>query len=103
MRNLWNTAFTDEKGRLKQGHEYHTLLNMYDRKEIGLILRWRNGKLQDDGELPAVEFEDTHIEHYRNGLLHYDSTDDAGKLKPAIISDYATKTEYYINGMKLKY
>ena len=98
MRNFWNTVFYNNDGTLKQGDEYHTLYNMYNTSEIGLILRWRDGKLNDAGELPAVEFQDAHIEHYRDGLLHNNSVDAEGKLKPAIISGFGTQCEYYIEG-----
>jgi hypothetical protein len=100
MKSLWNTVFCEDNGKLKGGHEYHSLHNMYNVPEMGLILRWRDGKLHDDGELPAVEFQDTHIEHYRNGMLHNDSVDEDGKLKPAVISAYGTQCEYYIDGKK---
>jgi hypothetical protein len=101
MQDFQNTAYHDDDGQLKQGHEYHTLYNMYNAHELGIILRWHNGKLHDDGELPAVEFQDTHIEHYRNGLLHNDTADEDGKLKPAIISGYAAQFEYYIDGKQI--
>ena len=100
MRNFWNTVFHDDNGKLKQGQEYHTLYNLYNAPEIGLILRWQNGKLHDDGELPAVEFQDTHTEHYRNGVLHNDSVDAQGKLKPAIVSGYGAHCEYYVDGKR---
>jgi len=101
MKNFWNGIFSDEIGRPKQGHEYLTLRNIFDCAEVGIILRWREGKLQDDGELPAVEFDDAHIEHYRSGLLHNDSHDENGMLKAAIISEYGTQVEYYINGKQV--
>ena len=100
MKNFWNTVFRDDNGDPKQGQEYHTIYNQYNVSELGLILRWRNGKLHDDGDMPAVEFQDTHIEHYRDGLLHNDSVTADGKRKPAIISGYGTQCEYYQNGKK---
>jgi hypothetical protein len=101
MKDLWNKTFTDDKGTLKEGHEYHVLYKKYNSAKIGVILRWHNGKLHDDGELPAVEFQDSHVEHYRNGLLHYDAKDNNGKLLPAIISNYANDFEYFQNGKQL--
>ena len=101
MKDFWGNTFSGDDGQLKQGHEYRTLQNIYGSAEIGIILRWRNGRLNDDGSLPAVEFQDTHIEHYRNGLLHNDSVDEAGKLRPAIIADYGSQCEYYINGKQV--
>jgi hypothetical protein len=101
MKDFWNTVFRNEEGRLKQGHEYHVLHNVYNASEMGIILRWRDGKLHDDGDLPAVEFQDTHTEHYRNGLLHNDKTNSEGKIRPAIISGYGTRFESYINGKEI--
>jgi hypothetical protein len=101
MKDFWNGIFSDETGRPKQGYEYRILHNLFDSAETGIILRWREGKLQDDGELPAVEFQDAHIEHYRSGLLHNDSYDENGKLNPAIISEYGAQVEYYINGRQV--
>jgi hypothetical protein len=102
MKDFWNKTFTDDKGRLKHGHEYHILHNKYNLSEISVILRWHDGKLHDDGELPAVEFQDSHIEHYRNGLLHNDTTDNKGILMPAIITNYANDVEYFLNGKQKK-
>ena len=98
MKDFWNGIFTDEAGRPKQGHEYRILHNLFNSTETAIILRWLDGKLQDDGELPAVEFDDAHIEHYRSGILHNDSHDENGALRPAIISEYGAQVEYYING-----
>jgi hypothetical protein len=101
MKDFWYGTFSDEKGRPKQGHEYRILYNIFDSEEIGIILRWHDGRLQDDGELPAVEFQDAHIEHYRSGILHNDSHDEKGALNPAIISGYGTQVEYFINGRQV--
>jgi hypothetical protein len=101
MKGFWNIAFLDDNGRLKQGHEFKILYNMYNCAEIGIIIRWRDGKLNDDGELPAVEFQDTHIEHYHNGMLHNIAANGEGKLKPAIISEYGSRCEYYVNGKQV--
>jgi hypothetical protein len=102
MKSFWGTVFLDTQGRPKQGHEYQTLRNMYNSPAIGIIIRWLDGKLHDDGELPAVEFQDTHIEHYRGGLLHNISVDKEGKLNPAIISGYGTQAEYFIDGKEVR-
>ena len=101
MTDFWNITFYGDNGQLKQGHEYRTLYNIFGSAEIGLILRWRDGRLHDDGGLPAVEFQDTHIEHYHDGLLHNGLKDEAGKLRPAIISGYGTMLEYYLDGRKV--
>ena len=95
MIDFWGVTFSDDHGQLRQGHEYRKLNNMYGSAEIGIILRWQNGLLHDDGNLPAVEFQDAHIEHYRDGLLH------AEKPMPAIIADYGTQREYYSNGKQV--
>lgn len=91
MKHFWGKTFTDESGRPKQGHEYQILYNSFGCEEMGIILRWHNGKLNDDGDLPAVEFQDTHTEHYQNGLLHNEG-------KAAVIADYGTQYEYYTEG-----
>ena len=101
MKDFWNKTFFDDKGRPRQGHEYQILHDIYNAAEIGIILRWRDGMLHDDGKMPAVEFQDTHTEHYQNGLLHNISTNKEGKLNPAIISGYATQFEYYTNGKQV--
>ena len=101
MQQFQNKTFPDDKGQPKQGHEYRTLNNVYGYEEIGILLRWRDGRLHDDGDHPAVEFQDAHVEHYRNGLLHMDQTDMEGNLKPAIIADYGTKFEFYLNGRQV--
>jgi len=101
MTDFWGVTFSGDNGQPKQGHEYRTLHDIYGSEEIGLILRWRDGRLNDEDGLPAVEFQDTHIEHYRGGLLHNDSTDEAGRLRPAIVSDYGTRIEYYLNGEQI--
>jgi hypothetical protein len=102
MKSFWNITFFDESGQPKQGHEYRILHNMYDLPEIGIILRWHDGRLHDDGEFPAVEFQDSHVEHYRNGVLHNAAMNGDGKLKPAIISGYGAQFEFYINGKQVR-
>jgi len=95
MTDFWGVAFSGDDGKPKQGCEYRTLYNVFNSAEMGIILRWKDGMLNDDGNLPAVEFQDTHTEHYRNGLLH------AEKSMPAIIADYGTQCEYYLNGKQI--
>jgi len=103
MKNYHNKTILDEKGNLKQGHEYKTLTNMFGYDEIAILLRWRDGRLHDENSLlPAVEFQDAHIEHYRHGLLHNEETDMDGKLKPAIITNSGKDYEYYLNGKQVQ-
>jgi hypothetical protein len=66
-----------------------------------LLLRWQDGRLNDNGELPAIEFQDAHIEHFRNGYLHNDNLDENGKPKPAVIANYGKKFEYWRNGKQI--
>jgi len=94
MIDFWGVVFCDDRGQPKQGHEYRTLHDIYGCAEIGIILRWKDGLLHDDGNLPAVEFQDAHIEHYRNGLLHAEN-------HPAIIADYGTQCERYLDGKQI--
>jgi hypothetical protein len=90
--------FKNYNGSLKQGHEFRTINNFEGNGDIGIILRWKNGMLNDDGNYPAVEFEDTHVEHFLDGRLHNDARWPDGMLKPAIISVNGNVVEYYING-----
>jgi hypothetical protein len=98
VRSFIGRRFKDYNGRLKQGHEFRTIYNFEGNGDMGIILRWKDGKLNDDGEYPAVEFEDSHVEHFHDGLLHYDARWPDGLLKPAIISVFGEPVEYYING-----
>jgi len=101
MTNFFNKRIKDENGNLKQGDEYKTLFDHFGYKEIGILTRWEDGMLNDNGDSPAVEFMDAHIEHFRKGLLHNEKVDDNGFLKPAIRADYGKKLEYYLNGKQV--
>ena len=101
VKHYHNKTFKDKKGNLKQGHEYFLIRNAYGWEELGIILRWQDGRLQDDGDLPAVEFQDAHFERFRNGLLHCDETDEEGNLKPAIVASRTDQLEYYLNGKEV--
>ena len=92
----------EENGNPRQGHEYRTLHNFAGYEEIGIILRWKDGKLNDDGQYPAVEFQDCHIEHFLNGKLHNAARDPNGDLMPAIIADYGETKEYFYNGREVE-
>lgn len=88
----------DDNGNLQQGQVYRMVPDQFGYEEIGLITRWLDGRLNDDGEAPAVEFADAHIEHYKMGVLHNERKDDNGKLQPAIIAQFGRKVEYYLRG-----
>lgn len=101
MNDFINKTFKESDGSLKQGHEYRILRNMYNYDELGILLRWLDGRLSDDGDLPAVEFQDAHVEHFRNGYLHNDKRDENGNLIPAIVASYGTQFEYWLNGKQV--
>jgi len=102
MTKFWDTTFFDEKNNPKQGHEYRFLFKAFGYEKIGILLRWKDGRLNDDGELPAVEFQDSHIEHYRNGLLHNETRAMDGFYMPAIVSSYGNKQEFWVNGKQIQ-
>jgi len=102
MKKFWDTTFYDEKGNPKQGEEYRVLLKAFGYESIGILLRWSDGRLNDDGRKPAVEFQDAHIEHYSNGLLHNEFKADNGFLCPAIIANYGHKLEFYLHGKEIQ-
>jgi hypothetical protein len=98
VKNFIGCRFKNDNGSLKQGHEFRTLNNFEKNEDMGIILRWKDGKLNDDGDYPAVEFEDSHAEHFRDGQLHNEARGPDGALKPAIIGIYDDLVEYYVNG-----
>lgn len=102
MSNFWNKTFFDEKDNPKQGSEYRILRNVFGYDQIGILIRWKDGRLNDDGNYPAVEFQDAHIEHYQSGLLHNDLKEDDGFLSPAIITKYGKKMEYWLRGKQVQ-
>jgi hypothetical protein len=102
MQHFIDQEFRDEQGLLKQGHEHRILYNFEGYDEIGVILRWKDGRLNDDGDFPAVEFQDCHTEHFCKGILHNDSRGSDGLLKPAIIKNYGEIAAYYINGRQVE-
>jgi hypothetical protein len=101
MKDFIGKTFKDSSGTLKQGHEYRNLTGMYGYDTIGILCRWQDGRLNDDGELPAVEFQDAHIEHFKNGVLHNNNRDEDGQIKPAIIAEYGAQVEYWVNGKQV--
>jgi len=100
-------AFTDKvfkepDGTLKEGSEYKTFYNKYGFQKIGAIFHFHNGKLHSFGDNPAVEFEDTHTEYWKNGKIHNSMTNKDGETMPAIISDYMNILEVWNNGERIK-
>jgi hypothetical protein len=98
VQSFMGRRFKNYNGVLKQGHEYRTIHNFEGKGDMGIILRWKDGRLNDDGDYPAVEFEDSHVEHFLDGLLHNGERWPDGMLKPAIISVFGEPVEYYLNG-----
>lgn len=72
------------------------------KEKITAILNWKNGYLNSEENIPAVQFEDFHTEYWENGLLSNKRTDAEGNLMPAVISDYGTYFEYWIDGKRVK-
>jgi hypothetical protein len=101
MNDLIGKTMKEPDGQLKQGHEYRVLNNIWGFESIGILTRWRDGRLNDDGDLAAVECQDAHIEHFKNGFLHNDERDENGNFKPAIIDGYGKKFEYWLNGKRI--
>jgi hypothetical protein len=46
--------------------------------------------------------EDFHTEYWNMGKLSNKETNDDGEMMPAVISDYGTHREYWIDGKKIK-
>jgi len=101
VKSFVGRRFKNINGGLKQGHEFRTIYNFEGNGDMGIILRWKDGRLNDDGDYPAVEFEDTHVEHFRDGWHHNEARWPDGALKPAIISVSGDIVEYYINGKQV--
>ena len=101
VKSFIGRQFKDGNGNPKQGHEYRALYNFEGVGDIGIILRWKDGRLNDDGDYPAVEFEDSHVEHFRDGRLHNETRGTDGRLRPAIITRYGDLVEYYVNGKQV--
>ena len=61
--------FWDENGNLKQGSEFKIFENKYGQEVISCILNWKDGFLHSEEDIPAVQFDDSHTEHWENGKL----------------------------------
>lgn len=86
----------------KNEQEIVTFTNKFGFKKITAILNWTNGFLNSDEDTPAVQMEDFHTEYWKNGVLHNSALDSDGNLLPAVISDYGTHREYWIEGKRVK-
>jgi hypothetical protein len=93
--------FLDENGNLKQGSEFKIFENKYGQEAISCILNWKDGFLHSEDDIPAVQFDDSHTEHWENGKLSNKQMDVFGNLYPAIISDYGKIEEFWIDGERV--
>ena len=57
--------FLDENGNLKQGSEFKIFENKYGQEAISCILNWKDGYLHSEDDIPAVQFDDSHTEHWK--------------------------------------
>ncbi len=82
------------------GTIFQTYFNRWGYAQIGMITRWKNGRLHADGGEPAVECDDGHCEYYTEGLLNNTNLDSSGKQFPAVVfGDYE---EYWVEGQKIQ-
>ena len=93
--------FLDENGNLKQGSEFKIFENKYGQEAISCILNWKDGYLHSEDDIPAVQFDDSHTEHWENGKLSNKQMDVFGNLSPAIISAYGTLAEFWVAGERI--
>lgn len=91
----------DEKGNLKQGQEVIIFSNRFGFEKIMAILNWKNGLLNSEPGIPAVQMEDTHTEYWTMGKLHNDSLNEEGEIMPAVISNYGEVEEYWKDGERI--
>jgi hypothetical protein len=99
--------YTDKKcynddGTPKEGEEYVRLHDCFGFTELGVIVRWHNGFLHGEGDLPAAEFEDTHTEYWKNGRLSRRLVGMENERIPAVISNYSEITEYWEDGKRIE-
>ena len=87
---------------LKNGQEIVTFTNVFGHEKLRAILNWTDGYLNDAPGCPAVQMEDFHTEYWNMGKLSNKETNDDGEMMPAVISDYGTHREYWIDGKKIK-
>jgi len=84
--------FTHLAGQQVTDEHGEPLVNDTIDKETGAILRFKNGYL-DGGSLPAVECNDSHMEFYKEGVLHREEG-------PAVVSDCGKVKEFWTNGRR---
>ncbi len=89
-----------ENGVPKEGQDFTVIYNKFGYTKLGVILNFKNGFLNSEPGIPAVQFEDTHTEYWQNGKLHREEYDSDGNLKPAVISDFGEHKEYWLNGIR---
>ena len=86
---------------LKQGSEFKIFENKYGQEALSCILNWKDGYLHSEDDIPAVQFDDSHTEHWENGKLSNKQMDVFGNLYPAIISDYGKIEEFWVDGERV--
>ena len=89
-------VFLNEDGSEKQGQEIIFLDNKVGDDNVTAILNFTDGKLNDNGTIPAIQCDDAHCEFWKNGKLHNTQKDVDGNQMPAIISDYGDIEEYWV-------
>ena len=88
-------------GELKQGSEFVIFENKFGFKQISCILNWKDGFLHSTPDTPAVQFDDSHTEYWENGKLSNREQDIYGNLMPAVISQYGSIEEYWVDGKRV--
>lgn len=91
-----------ENGVPKNGQEFITMNNKFGKKEISMILNWKNGFLHSEKDLPAVQMEDAHTEYWEDGYLSNVEIDANGNQMPAVIADYGHIEEFWVHGERIK-
>ena len=86
----------------KNGQEIVTFTNKFGEKKIRAILNWKNGFLNSEPDIPAVQMEDFHTEFWENGKLSNKDLDKHGNLMPAVISNYGKHEEWWMDGKRIK-
>lgn len=87
-------------GKLKNGQEIK-IIKQNQNKNMFVLLNWKDGFLHSTQDIPAVQMDDGHTEFWTNGYLNNDNHDSEGNLMPAVITNYGTEEEFWINGKRL--